>query len=398
MLRRALQTDGSSPVPVLLAADAGEVGGDDLLQETMLRTASSARNVPGGFQRAALDLRDLARGPSRSTPVLAPAPGEPRLANDAAEHDRFPPSTAGLRNPYVRARDLVRVITGELTRMSEKNRVAYVLSGRRASASGRRPQCSGPRSRSCGSVRIVPTISSEPPWAQPAGRSTTMTDRGTPSRFESEVGPPEELFFRVRSAVAATPAAKARPPSHHRRGGRSPRPDRGRPARGVADRLRYRPALRIHEGTPVTFHLLDRPAADCRDHALGHARCDRERRARTRLRRAGAVPGGTPGHADLRRPHAGRPAADEPAGRLVGEAVAVGPALPHRLCRRGPPRPPQFHRRPSPVRSGCQPTPWSGGGRSGGGVGRPERSWSSAPRSSIAICWSGTSCRSRRSP
>ena len=35
-----------------------------------------------------------------------------------------------------------------------------------------------------------------------------MTDHGMPSRFGSEVAPPEELFLRVRSAVAATPAAK----------------------------------------------------------------------------------------------------------------------------------------------------------------------------------------------
>jgi hypothetical protein len=35
-----------------------------------------------------------------------------------------------------------------------------------------------------------------------------MTNRGTPSRFESEVPPPEELFARIRTAVASTPAAK----------------------------------------------------------------------------------------------------------------------------------------------------------------------------------------------
>jgi hypothetical protein len=36
----------------------------------------------------------------------------------------------------------------------------------------------------------------------------TMTDRGMRSRFESEVAPPEELFSRIRTAVAATPASK----------------------------------------------------------------------------------------------------------------------------------------------------------------------------------------------
>src|SRR5262249_59049521 len=35
-----------------------------------------------------------------------------------------------------------------------------------------------------------------------------MTNRGTPSRFESEVPPPEELFARIRTAVVSTPAAK----------------------------------------------------------------------------------------------------------------------------------------------------------------------------------------------
>jgi len=35
-----------------------------------------------------------------------------------------------------------------------------------------------------------------------------MTDRGTPSRFVSEVAPPEELFARIRTRVAETPASK----------------------------------------------------------------------------------------------------------------------------------------------------------------------------------------------
>ena len=35
-----------------------------------------------------------------------------------------------------------------------------------------------------------------------------MTDGGMPSRFEPDLAPPEELFSRIRSAVAATPAAK----------------------------------------------------------------------------------------------------------------------------------------------------------------------------------------------
>jgi hypothetical protein len=83
-----------------------------------------------------------------------------------------------------------------------------------------------------------------------------MTDRGMPSRFESEVGPPEELFLRVRSAVAATPTART-----------TTRlriivataivPVLTAAVLLVASHLVYhRPALRIDEGTPVTVHLL----------------------------------------------------------------------------------------------------------------------------------------------
>jgi len=35
-----------------------------------------------------------------------------------------------------------------------------------------------------------------------------MTNRGMPSRFESEVPPPEELLARIRTAVASAPASK----------------------------------------------------------------------------------------------------------------------------------------------------------------------------------------------
>lgn len=83
-----------------------------------------------------------------------------------------------------------------------------------------------------------------------------MTDRGMPSRFASEVAPPEELFLRVRSAVAATPAAKT-----------TTRlrlvvaaavvPVLTAVVLLVASQIVYdRPALRIHEGTPVNLHLL----------------------------------------------------------------------------------------------------------------------------------------------
>ena len=83
-----------------------------------------------------------------------------------------------------------------------------------------------------------------------------MTNRGTPSRFESELAPPEELFVRVRSAVAATPAAKT-----------TTRlriivataivPVLNAAVLLVASHLVYQqPALRIYEGTPVTVHLV----------------------------------------------------------------------------------------------------------------------------------------------
>jgi hypothetical protein len=76
------------------------------------------------------------------------------------------------------------------------------------------------------------------------------------SRFASEAAPPEELFLRIRSAVAATPAAKTT--------------TRLRivvvaavvPVLTAAVLLMashgvyHRPALRIHDGTPVTVHLL----------------------------------------------------------------------------------------------------------------------------------------------
>ena len=83
-----------------------------------------------------------------------------------------------------------------------------------------------------------------------------MTDRGMPSRFASEVAPPEELFLRVRSAVTATPVAKT-----------TTRlrivvaaavvPVLTAAVLLVASQIVYdRPALRINEGTPVTLHLL----------------------------------------------------------------------------------------------------------------------------------------------
>ena len=83
-----------------------------------------------------------------------------------------------------------------------------------------------------------------------------MTDRGMPSRFGSEVAPPEKLFFRVRNAVAATLAAKT---TTHLRTivAAAVVPVLAAAVLLVASHIVYhRPALRIHESTPVTVHLL----------------------------------------------------------------------------------------------------------------------------------------------
>jgi len=84
----------------------------------------------------------------------------------------------------------------------------------------------------------------------------SMTDRGMPSRFESDAAPPEELFSRIRAAVAVTPSSTTS--------------TRSRIALAVAvvpfvaaavlllaSQLVYdRPAVRIAFGTPLTSQLL----------------------------------------------------------------------------------------------------------------------------------------------
>jgi hypothetical protein len=83
-----------------------------------------------------------------------------------------------------------------------------------------------------------------------------MTDRGMPSRFASEAAPPEELFLRVRSAVAAAPAAKT-PTRLRIVVAAAVVPVLTAAVLLVASQIVYdRPALRIQEGTPVTLHLL----------------------------------------------------------------------------------------------------------------------------------------------
>ena len=100
---------------------------DDLLQETLLRVhraratylaGSNALHWTFAISRAAhVDrLRYWRRRPE-----------DLGSANDAGEHDRLPALDRRSPESDTRARDLVRVVTGELARMSEKNRVAYVL-------------------------------------------------------------------------------------------------------------------------------------------------------------------------------------------------------------------------------------------------------------------------------
>jgi DNA-directed RNA polymerase specialized sigma24 family protein len=75
----------------------------------------------------ALVVRDFTLGPSRSPTVRAPAPEELASANDAAEYERLLAVDRHSPEAEVLACDLVRVVTVELTRMSEKERVAFVL-------------------------------------------------------------------------------------------------------------------------------------------------------------------------------------------------------------------------------------------------------------------------------
>jgi len=83
-----------------------------------------------------------------------------------------------------------------------------------------------------------------------------MTNRGMRPRFESEITPPEELFSRIRSAVAATPASKI---GTHLRVtvAMAVVPIVTAAVLLVASHVVYhRPALRVDVGTPLTSQLL----------------------------------------------------------------------------------------------------------------------------------------------
>jgi RNA polymerase sigma-70 factor (ECF subfamily) len=100
---------------------------DDLLQETLLRVhRARATYLPGS------NALHWALAISRAAHVdrlryWRRRPEDLGSANDAAEHDRLPAIDRRSPESDARARDLVRVITGELAEMSETNRAAYVL-------------------------------------------------------------------------------------------------------------------------------------------------------------------------------------------------------------------------------------------------------------------------------
>ena len=84
----------------------------------------------------------------------------------------------------------------------------------------------------------------------------TMMDHGMPSRFGSDVAPPEELFQRVQRAVAATPAARTTTRLRIMMAAGVVPVLTAAILLGASHIVYHRPALRIHDGTPVTVHLL----------------------------------------------------------------------------------------------------------------------------------------------
>jgi hypothetical protein len=83
-----------------------------------------------------------------------------------------------------------------------------------------------------------------------------MTNRGMRPRFESEIVPPEELFSRIRTAVAVTSASRIST-GLRITVAMAIVPLVTAAVVLVASQIVYhRPALRIHMGTPVTSQLL----------------------------------------------------------------------------------------------------------------------------------------------
>jgi RNA polymerase sigma-70 factor (ECF subfamily) len=105
----------------------GRSEADDLLQETMLRIHRARATYLAGsnalhwaFAIARSVHLDRLRYRRRRPEDLG-------LENDVAEHDGHSADDGRSPEAEAVARDLIRVVTVELARMSEKNRVAYVL-------------------------------------------------------------------------------------------------------------------------------------------------------------------------------------------------------------------------------------------------------------------------------
>jgi RNA polymerase sigma-70 factor (ECF subfamily) len=124
----------------------GKAEADDLLQETLLRVhRARATYLPGSnvlhwaFAISRSAHLDRLRYWRRRPEYLG-------STNDAAEHNGLAALDGHSFEAEVLARDLVRVVTVELGRMSEKNRVAYVLlkeEGLKGEGGGRRARNDG---------------------------------------------------------------------------------------------------------------------------------------------------------------------------------------------------------------------------------------------------------------
>jgi RNA polymerase sigma-70 factor (ECF subfamily) len=100
---------------------------DDLLQETMLRVHRARATYLSGSNAL-----HWAFAITRSVHLdrlryRRRRPEDLGSASDAAEHSRLPNDERYSPEAEVVARNLVAIVTAELARMSEKNRVAYVL-------------------------------------------------------------------------------------------------------------------------------------------------------------------------------------------------------------------------------------------------------------------------------
>jgi RNA polymerase sigma-70 factor, ECF subfamily len=119
-----------------LRLTTGKSEADDLLQETMLRVHRARATYLAGsnalhwaFAISRSVHLDRLRYRRRRPEALG-------FANDAAEHDRLSADDRYMPEAEVLARDLVRVVTVELARTSEKNRIACPPQGGRTQRQG----------------------------------------------------------------------------------------------------------------------------------------------------------------------------------------------------------------------------------------------------------------------